>query len=181
MLFIVPQSTLEVANSNGQNSTFPLIQILKRHNAGTGSYSSMAFLINLFTAVSVTVSFFVMGIGMKHTLDDQLKHTLSRRASPLKRSILSTLYYALWFGGIGVLALNNPHAFVKLLAGVTSFCLNIEAGVFIAYMLVQSRRPIWNHTILETTLSSSTVAVLVVAVGGYFTSAVIIDLVLYIL
>lgn len=177
VLFIVPQNTLMIANGKGENSTYPLIQILKRHNTNT----SMAYLINLFTAISVTVSFFVVGIGMKHTLDDQLKQTLSRRSSTLKRSILSTLYYATFFGGIGLIALNNPHAFVRLLAGVTSFCLNIEAGVFIVYMLVQSRRPIWNETLLETSLSKSTVAVLVVAVGGYFCSAVFIDLALYIL
>ena len=179
VLFIVPQSKLSIANNLGENSTYPLIQALKKHGGNMNNLA--AFLVNLFTAVSVTVSFFIMGIGMKHTLDDQLRSLISRRSSPLKQLFCTMTYYFLFYGSITVLAMMNPKAFIKILAGITSLILNVEAGVFIMFMLLQSRRQIWNHSILDTTLSDATVAVLAIAVGGYFVSAVLIDVILYIL
>lgn len=178
-LLIVPQSALAAANKAGENSTYPLIETLKKR--GGESNANIAFLVNLFTAVSVTVSFFVMGIGMKHTLDSQLKGFLTECNEGMRRFSVTTLYYIFWFGSILCIAHFNPHAFIKVLAGVTSFSLNVEAGIFIIFMLIQSRRPHWNHAILDTSLSSATVSILTVAVGGYFTSAILIDVVLYLL
>ncbi len=179
VLLIVPQSKLSVANSLGENSTYPLIEALKKHGGEVNTVA--AFLVNLFTAISVTVSFFVMGTGLKHVLDDQLRSLISRRSSPLKQLVGIMAYYLLYFGSIGAIALLNPKAFIRVLAGVTSLSLNVEAGVFIVFMLLQSRRQIWNHAILDTTLSDATVSVLTVALGGYFVSAVLIDVVLYLL
>lgn len=179
VLFIVPQDTLAVANEQGQNSTYPLIQALKRH--GGNANNTAAFFVTLFTGISVTVSFFVMGMGMKHTLDDQLRAMISRRASPIRRFFTRAAYYMIFFGSIIALALHNPHAFIRVLAGITSFSLNIEAGIFIVYMLHQSRRNIWNHTVLETSLTARTVALLVVGLTLYFITAVVIDLTLYLL
>lgn len=175
-LFIVPQADLRAANVAGENSTYSLIETLRQLG---GSAEVVAFLVNVFTAVSVTVSFFVMGLGMKHTLDSQLKAYLSSRTDSRTRAAMSISYYAMWFGAILLLALLNPHSLIKVLAGVTSFSLNVEAGIFIIYMLVQTRRPYWNHAVLETSLSDITVTFLSMAVGGYFCIAVLVDLVLY--
>ncbi len=177
----VPQAStgpsLASANAAGQISTVPLIETL---NARGGNLNQIiAFLINLFIAISLTISFFVMGIGMKHTLDGQLKEFMPEYSSAIRRVAAQGLYYAAWFGAVFLIAFFEPHGFIALLAGVTSLSLNVEAGIFIMYMLVQSRRRSQNRTLLETALSDKAAATLVVSVGTYFTVAVLIDMLLY--
>ncbi len=70
ILHIVPQLgsgiSLEQAGKNGQISTIPLMEVIKQ------SYPTLkwlALLIDVFVALSITVSFITVGSGTKHTFD----------------------------------------------------------------------------------------------------------------
>lgn len=175
--FVVRHSSLADADAAGEISTVPLIETLQARGGHLNVV--IAVLINVFIAISLTISFFVMGIGMKHTLDGQLTGFMSEATPRYRRLTTKALYYLVWFGAVFIIAYVDPHGFITLLAGVTSLSLNVEAGVFIMYMLVQSRRQSRNQAVLDPALSDRTAGILVLCVGTYFTVAVLIDILLY--
>jgi amino acid permease len=81
VLAVVPQATpdapsqgsegvvvsLEAANALGEISTVPLIAALEQHRAQAAP--AVAVLVNIFITVSITVSFLVIGSGLRHMID----------------------------------------------------------------------------------------------------------------
>lgn len=72
LLIIVPQTarpgedeenTLEYARKHGLISTVPLINII---NKKFPSLAWIAYLVNIFIMISITVSFITLGAGLKH-------------------------------------------------------------------------------------------------------------------
>lgn len=178
----VANATLTAANEMGEISTVPLIQVL--HSRGGAFNGAIAFFVNLFIAVSVTVSFFVMATGMVNYLDGLVSSvTMGYALDSRKPGLLRATNYVFWFGTVLLIAVLNPAGFVKILEGVTSFSLNFEAGVFIMVMFVVSRnREEFEDGFLvhlSASLPSSFAIALVVIVGSYFAGAVLIDAIFF--
>ncbi|MED6278831.1 hypothetical protein CHARACLAT_028031 [Characodon lateralis] len=67
----------------GEIATIPLTKIIiERYRA----YSWVAELIQVFIAISVTVSFLVMGSAMKHTIDGLVSYLWSSRLEWLSKA-----------------------------------------------------------------------------------------------
>jgi amino acid permease len=63
----VTAPSLEMANTLGEISTVPLIAALEQYNAGAAPI--VAVLVNIFITVSITVSYLVIGSGLRHMID----------------------------------------------------------------------------------------------------------------
>eukprot|EP00871_Galdieria_phlegrea_P005105 jgi/Galph1/5596/GphlegSOOS_G4278.1 len=179
VLLVVPQSSssdsLEGAYKLGQISTVPLVSSLQKLDTVPRLVS---FLVNVFICVSVTVSFVVMGSGLKNALDG-----LSYRWTRMNvnsgfseflnkcgdNRIRVSLYFVL-FGLIVVLAASNPHSFLNILEGFTSVCLNMEAGFFIGWMLLSSIS-VTNSMELVLPLRKNTMIILGYTIIPFFTFA----------
>ncbi|KAF6003774.1 hypothetical protein F1559_001142 [Cyanidiococcus yangmingshanensis] len=59
--------SLEMANAMGEISTVPLIAALERYHAKAAPV--VAVLVNIFITISITVSFLVIGSGLRHMID----------------------------------------------------------------------------------------------------------------
>jgi amino acid permease len=153
LLEIIPQHnvgggtiSLEHAREEGEIATVPLTDIIKKDHS-TWTWVSIA--VQIFIAVSVTVSFFALGSGLKHILDGYFSH--ARRTPRLRpylrnadaRHAARHLMYGISFGIVLLIACVNPGAFLKILSRWTSLALNLESGVFLALMLYNARR--MNH------------------------------------
>lgn len=173
--------TLENAQALGQISTIPLIQVLQASHDKLNTI--VAFLVNVFIAVSLTISFLVMSVGLLHFVDGSINHRMwNTDASAIKRALNSRFArYWVSFAVILLIALLNPAGLLKIMEGVTTLALNLEAGVFVVYMYYSSRinfdgaRP---HA--SGFLTSSQAAVVITYLVMYFTTAVLVDVVLYI-
>ncbi|KAK2836034.1 hypothetical protein Q5P01_016518 [Channa striata] len=144
--------SLEQSEKAGEIATIPLTKIINEHYR---SYSWVAELIQVFIAISVTVSFLVMGSAMKHTIDGLVSSLWSNRLEwlsksfernlPSKRHICSArsmvkgFMSLLGFGVIFIVSLCDPRGFVVMLDKFVSFSLNTEVGLFIFIMLRESR------------------------------------------
>ncbi|XP_008304766.1 uncharacterized protein LOC103376175, partial [Stegastes partitus] len=129
----------------------PLQIINERYRA----YSWVAELIQVFIAISVTVSFLVMGSAMKHTIDGLVSSLWTSRLEwlskawernlPNKQHMCSAKSMAkgfmslLGFSIIFIVSVCDPRGFVVMLDKVVSFSLNTEVGLFIFIMLRESR------------------------------------------
>ncbi|KAI3368433.1 hypothetical protein L3Q82_025446, partial [Scortum barcoo] len=129
----------------------PMQIINERYRA----YSWVAELIQVFIAISVTVSFLVMGSAMKHTIDGLVSSSWSSRLEwlskawernlPNKQHVCSARSMAkgfmslLGFGVIFIVSVCDPRGFVVILDKVVSFSLNTEVGLFVFIMLRESR------------------------------------------
>ncbi|CAN8065723.1 unnamed protein product [Agarophyton chilense] len=165
----LPCATLYQAYENGQISTIPLIKVLKcRHDELDAIIS---FIVNLFIAVSVTVSFLVMSMGMKHYIDGSVKDSTD---SGTDYDSSRWARYAIYFSVVLATALSNPHGVFKIMEGVTTLALNIEAGAYILYMLYQSRKNDEDCGI-PAPLSQLHVSLIYTFVGLYFVLVVSID------
>ncbi|XP_070688200.1 uncharacterized protein [Pempheris klunzingeri] len=125
------------------------------------AYSWVAQLIQVFIAISVTVSFLVMGSAMKHTIDGLVSSLWSVRLEwlskawernlPNKQHICSARSMAqgcmslLAFGVIFIVSVCDPRGFVVMLDKVVSFSLNTEVGLFVFVMLRESREDRFQH------------------------------------
>lgn len=169
-------ASLSTAEELGQISTVPLIQTLQARNDTLDSIVSL--LVNIFIALSVTVSFLVMSMGMKHFIDGEVQSHVTTD-STISVNTNRRIKYLVYFSIILIVALTNPAAIFKIMEGSTSLALNIEAGLFVLYMLHTSRKS-EEFTSVPAPLSSLQVTVLIVFGGFYFLSAVFVDLFLYI-
>ncbi|GAA6230917.1 uncharacterized protein LOC108878822 isoform X2 [Lates japonicus] len=150
--------SLEESEKAGEIATIPLTKIInERHSA----YSWVAELIQVFIAISVTVSFLVMGSAMKHTIDGLVSSLWSRKLEWLSkawernlpnkqhicsaRSIAKGLMSLLGFGVIFIVSVCDPRGFVVMLDKVVSFSLNTEVGLFVFIMLRESREDRFQH------------------------------------
>jgi hypothetical protein len=148
VLLVVPQTSstnsLETAYKLGQISTVPLVSQLHQVNSVP---KIVSFLVNGFICLSTTVSFLVMGSGLKNALDGLLFRwtrlegngtTLMSRWKRVGEYKVRLGLYVSSFGLIALLAASNPHSFMRILEGFTSLCLNTEAGFFVGFMLLAS-------------------------------------------
>ena len=172
------ENTLAAAEAQGFISTMPLIQVLE--NRGKKGSKSLALLVDIFIATSITVSFFLQGIGLKHTLDGQIDSGLPEWMAGWKKLLVRAGNYSIWYGAVLLIALFNPQGFIKILAGITSMCLNIEAGIFIAYMLVESRYQRQRAMLdIPNPLSRMQALFILAFIGSFFSLSVLIDAILY--
>ncbi|KAK6314064.1 hypothetical protein J4Q44_G00155230 [Coregonus suidteri] len=150
--------SLEESEKAGEIATIPLTKIisLKYHH-----YSWVAELIQIFIAISITVSFLVMGSAMKHTIDGLVNsHWNTKLESMSKvwertlpqsfhrcssRGLANGLISLLAFGIIFIVSSCDPRGFVVMLDKVVSFSLNTEVGLFIFVMLRASRSERFQH------------------------------------
>ncbi|OSX79571.1 hypothetical protein BU14_0074s0002 [Porphyra umbilicalis] len=149
VLAIVPRTaaaglpSLSAAHALGQISTVPLIQQLRVVAASEGRASSPAAtalhaLVDAFVAISVTVSFGVMGAGYRHLIDG-----LSDGAG-----VPRVAAYVPAFGAVATLAVTNPAGFISVIERASSLGLNVQAGFFVVYMLWNARRKDREHAAL---------------------------------
>lgn len=166
-------ASLTQANELGQISTIPLIDVLKAREDRLDWV--IALLVNIFITLSITISFLVMSLGMKHFIDGMARnHSTpnSRFGYDTKRRFNYILYFAI----VLTMAVSNPTALFKIMEGVTALSLNMEAGLFVLYMTYVGRSMTKE---IPAPLSPTHFIGLVLFVGVYFGSAVLIDLVFY--
>lgn len=162
-----PCATLQQAYEQGEIATIPLVKVLQCRNDSLDSVIS--FIVNLFIVVSITVSFLVMSMGMKHYLDG---HAREKAESPEDYHSARALRYLICFGIVLATALANPHGLFRIMEGVTTLALNIEAGLFILFMLYMARSYDSAHRAFLSPLSA---AFIYVVVGLYFLTVVCVD------
>lgn len=170
---VYTNASLTEASELGQISTIPLIEVLEAKEDQLDWV--IALLVNIFIALSVTISFLVMSLGMKHFIDGQAQS----QSTPSSRFGYDTnrrFKYVLHFAVILTTAVGNPTALFKIMEGVTALSLNMEAGLFVLYMLYSGRSMTKE---IPAPLSRNHFVGLVLFVGLYFGSAVLIDLVFY--
>ncbi|XP_064791511.1 uncharacterized protein si:ch211-51h4.2 [Oncorhynchus masou masou] len=150
--------SLEESEKAGEIATIPLTKIISlkyRH------YSWVAELIQIFIAISITVSFLVMGSAMKHTIDGLVNSHWNTKLEWMSkvwertlpqsfhrcssRGLANGLISLLAFGIIFIVSLCDPRGFVVMLDKVVSFSLNTEVGLFIFVMLRASRSEGFQH------------------------------------
>lgn len=170
VLAIVPRTaaaglpSLAAAHAAGQISTVPLIQQLRVVAAASGRASSPAAtalhaLVDAFVAISVTVSFGVMGAGYRHLVDGLADGAgLPRLAA-----------YVPAFGAVAALAATNPAGFIAVIERASSLGLNVQAGFFVVYMLWNARRKEREHAALRALAREQAVAL---GLGGRSAPAV---------
>ncbi|XP_019112010.1 uncharacterized protein si:ch211-51h4.2 isoform X2 [Larimichthys crocea] len=150
--------SLEESEKAGEIATIPLTKII---NERYRMYSWVAVLIQVFIAISVTVSFLVMGSAMKHTIDGLVSSMWGSRLEwlskawernlPNKQHICSARSMAkgfmslLGFVVIFIVSVCDPKGFVVMLDKVVSFSLNTEVGLFVFIMLRESREDRFQH------------------------------------
>ncbi|XP_059197641.1 uncharacterized protein si:ch211-51h4.2 [Centropristis striata] len=150
--------SLEESEKAGEIATIPLTKII---NERYRAYSWVAELIQVFIAISVTVSFLVMGSAMKHTIDGLVSALWSSRmewlskawerhlpnkehvcsAKSMAKGFMSLLAFIIIF----TVSVCDPRGFVVMLDKVVSFSLNTEVGLFIFIMLRESREDRFQH------------------------------------
>ncbi|XP_039614786.1 uncharacterized protein si:ch211-51h4.2 [Polypterus senegalus] len=164
--FIYSNISLEQSEKAGEIATIPLAKILIEQYA---EFAWVAWVTEVFIAVSITVSFLVLGSTMKHTIegwvnsvwsapDDAMSGHLQRCSTFLSKScnlksLAHQLLCLLAFGLIFIVAVCNPKGFVVILDKVASFTLNLEAGLFIFLMLRKSRSEPFKRHILPLPIS----------------------------
>ncbi|XP_029563195.1 uncharacterized protein LOC115158418 isoform X1 [Salmo trutta] len=150
--------SLEESEKAGEIATIPLTKIISlkyRH------YSWVAELIQIFIAISITVSFLVMGSAMKHTIDGLVNSHWNTKLEWMSkvwertlpqsfhrcssRGLANGLISLLAFGIIFIVSSCDPRGFVVMLDKVVSFSLNTEVGLFIFVMLRASRSERFQH------------------------------------
>ncbi|XP_043558163.1 uncharacterized protein si:ch211-51h4.2 isoform X4 [Chiloscyllium plagiosum] len=136
----------------GEIATVPLTKIIMEQYK---RFAWVAWFTEIFITVSITVSFLVLGSTMKHTLEGWVDSFWSKKCETAAehceksyfqlikiggaKSLTRGLICLLGFGIIFTVAMSNPKGFVIVLDKVTSFTLNLEAGLFIFLMLRNSR------------------------------------------
>lgn len=156
ILMIVPQTssdpnepTLEKALREQQISTVILVEVLQKNYP---QFTWISYVVSIFIMVSVTVSFVTLSTGFKHMLDGYVKSFINsmRKEESLLHRIVNhpairwmrrpeivfqlLLYLACWLG-ILVIAQLNPRSIFYVMEVFTSMSLNLEAGLFVSWMI----------------------------------------------
>ena len=164
--------TLTDANERGQISTVPLIEVLSGRDDKLDFI--IALLVDIFIVVSITISFMVMAIGLLHYTDSQSKSVAESRNHDPKY-----YQYALSFGSFSIvlsIAVLNPSGFIKIMEGLTTLFLNLEAGLFVIYMLYITRN---RNTQIPAPLTPNNTVGLIGFVATYFIIAIFVDIVFF--
>lgn len=166
--------SLTTADELGEISTVPLIQVLQ--SRGDALDGIVALLVNLFIAISVTISFLVMSVGMKHYIDGTVADSQTAHS---RNEFNRNIKYLVCFCVILATALTNPKGLIKIMEGTTTLALNVEAGLFVVYMMYTSRTSDF-RTSIPSPLSDIQATALTFFVGIYFIVAIFVDIVFYI-
>ena len=152
------------------------MEVLKARNDPTDTVVSM--LVNVFTALSVTISFLILSLGTKHYIDGMVKADYPVDSAQGIRS--RYFRYVIFFSIVLVIALSNQSGLFKIMEGFTTLSLNLEAGLFIIYMFYISRAHNVDSDNIPLPLSSLASYVIVGFSGLYLLMAVFVDSVLYV-
>ncbi|XP_048745678.2 uncharacterized protein LOC125658456 isoform X2 [Ostrea edulis] len=140
--------SLQRSASEGEISTIPLTKIIKEKYP---TYSWVAFLVELFIMVSITVSFLTVGAVLHHTLlgwlqsawkkDKLAEYRNQNKVSCFNTkcfcsSVVSLVVFSIVFG----VSMLDPQGFVEILEKFSSFTINIEVAVFIFLMCLNARK-----------------------------------------
>ncbi|XP_042195306.1 uncharacterized protein si:ch211-51h4.2 isoform X2 [Callorhinchus milii] len=146
----------------GEIATLPLTKIIMEQYS---RFAWVAWLTEIFIAVSITVSFLVLGSTMKHTLEGWVDSFWSRRCDSASeycprlhkmwslKSMTKMCVSLLAFTVIFTVAVSDSKGFVVVLDKVASFALNLEAGLFIFLMLRNCQSEPYKHIIVPLTTS----------------------------
>jgi hypothetical protein len=196
VLKIVPQEdveskpSLDRSSKRGEISTVPLIEII---NKNFPEFNWLAWLVQFFIILSITVSFVTISSGLKHMLDGyvktfnelaQKKETLLNRITEKLARVVRRpdiffqfLLYFINFALILIVAQVNPSQFFIVMEVFTSAALNLESGVFVALMLWTSTRR--TDIQIPVPLPRWCIHTLWI-VGAYFLFAVLYDIVYHV-
>jgi len=139
VLYIVSIDELALAYSKGQMSTLPLVHALHK----LPHVYILEMTIDVFVAFSVTVSAIVMSTAMRHVLHAtaisfiQTKGWMGNLALTL---LTHSSVYAFWYGLMVFLVISNPKGFIRFMEIFTGFSINVQSGVYIAWMLYNARQ-----------------------------------------
>eukprot|EP00062_Callorhinchus_milii_P000714 gi/632934954/ref/XP_007887134.1/ PREDICTED: uncharacterized protein LOC103175764 [Callorhinchus milii] len=154
--------SLEDSEMAGEIATLPLTKIIMEQYS---RFAWVAWLTEIFIAVSITVSFLVLGSTMKHTLEGWVDSFWSRRCDSASeycprlhkmwslKSMTKMCVSLLAFTVIFTVAVSDSKGFVVVLDKVASFALNLEAGLFIFLMLRNCQSEPYKHIIVPLTTS----------------------------
>ncbi|KAK3095519.1 hypothetical protein FSP39_015594 [Pinctada imbricata] len=141
--------SLESAAAQGEISTIPLSRVIEEKYP---TFTWVAFLVNIFIMVSITVSYLTVGAVLHHTLhgwltsfwrvkeDSLYNRSKSKQPYCNIQCVCSSVVSLTVFGIVFGIAMLDPKGFVDMLEKFSSFTLNIEAGVFVFLMLLSARK-----------------------------------------
>lgn len=177
---LASNATLENANALGQISTIPLMEVLKASHDNLNVV--IAFLVNSFIAISVTVSFLVMSVGMLHFLKGSVSSPSHNASSSALSTVINSLFSRYWlsFAFVLSIALCNPAGLLKIMEGATSLALNLEAGAFVVYMFYMSRTTNDTEAVASGSVPALYTAVIIAYLIIYYASAVLVDVIVFI-
>lgn len=166
-------ASLTQASELGQISTIPLIDVLQERGDDLDWF--IALLVNIFIALSITVSFLVMSLGLKHFLDGQA-HDRSTSNSRMGYNTYRRLLYAAHYLSVLGIAVFNPTNLFEIMEGITGLSLNVESGLFILYMMYVGRNM---EKTIPAPLSDTSAHVVYGLAGTVFGGAVLVDILFY--
>ncbi|KAI3384789.1 hypothetical protein SNEBB_006596 [Seison nebaliae] len=134
--------SLEKSEKDGEISTIPLTKVIQRDFS---SFSWIAYFIQFFIVISITVSYITIGGAFHHTLKGvidfiwqyRFRITIDR-VRHSKYFTINNLTYMMsfFFFSISLIAsLADSKSFIRLLESASSFLLNIEMGAFVSVMI----------------------------------------------
>ena len=143
VLMVVPQHegehSLEGAEAAGHISTVPLIDIINEEHP---RFHFVATVIDVFTMISISVSFITIGTGFRGQLDGLSRH--------IGRGLPLWVLHLAGFGLVLLLAVANPDSFVLIIKRGTSLALNLGTGIYIPFMAMRARALIPGDTVVAS-------------------------------
>lgn len=166
VLQVVPRSapgslpSLAISYQQGQISTVPLIAVLERHEALTGTtLKFIELFVELFIVISTIVSFFIIAAGLKSFVDGIVDGSLSSR---LTRNLtprgVTILYYSLSFGSVLLIIVSNPQGFISIMTHLSALSFVVQGGLLLFWMLLDARKSDTEEQAISLKMSAPTVA-----------------------
>lgn len=183
-LSVPSNMTLDAANSQGEISTVPLMQVLEATHDKTNYV--VALLVNFFIVVSITVSMVILSVGMIHYIKGSVTSSNSRSNSEggvnaSDEGQLFMRYFASYLMVLG-LTLYNAKALFRVMEGLLTIVIGLEAAIFFVYMFVVGRADAveaQDTTSIPFSVTPLHAKVLVGFSLMYYVAAVVIDSVVY--
>ncbi|CAF3530021.1 unnamed protein product [Rotaria socialis] len=146
----IASPSLQEAALKGEISTIPLSKILESKKYA--SYKYVSIIIEIFVAISISVSFITIGSILYHTISgavdsycDLKMETESKYRGILKyftkRRILGLGISIICFTIVFVIVFTKPNSFKTVLEQGGTILLSIQIGIFVAMMIYQVSLP----------------------------------------
>ncbi|CAF4274153.1 unnamed protein product [Rotaria socialis] len=146
----IASPSLQEAALKGEISTIPLSKILESKKYA--SYKYVSIIIEIFVAISISVSFITVGSILYHTISgvvdsywDLKMETESKYRGILKyftkRRILGLGISIICFTIVFVIVFTKPNSFKTVLEQGGTILLSIQIGIFVAMMIYQVSLP----------------------------------------